>query len=452
MKPLARGLAPRGLNSLFHDGVSTGLSDKELLDRFASSRDTGGELAFAALVARHGPMVLSVCRRMLQDPHESEDAFQATFLILVRKAPAVRFETSLGPWLYGVSVKVARRVRSLATRRRFIALDDSISGASLQGRAASDADLRFAIDDFLAELPANYRAAIVLCYLEGLTHEEAAMRLQCPVGTVRSRLARGRAVLKKRFNRAGLAPANSAADAAGPLEKIAAPAVVAPSLADSVARAATRFSRGESLSHVVSARIAKLVTGVTQTMTISKLATAASLVVFAGLAAWGAAGLAAQIPAAAPSGAPGSTALASLSGFERTSSEVASEAKDDEVKTEMEIPDDLPPVVLSVEPKVGAKDVDPGLKEIRVTFSKKMTDKSWSWPTGKKYAAPKDNGPIHFEPGRRTCVMPVKLEPGKTYVISVNSEKFRNFKDEDGHPALPYLLVFRTAKAGAGGN
>ena len=110
MKPLARGLAPRGLHSLFHDGVSTGLTDKELLDRFASSRDTGGELAFAALVVRHGPMVLSVCRRMLQDPHESEDAFQATFLILVRKGPAVRFEASLGPWLYGVSVKVARRV------------------------------------------------------------------------------------------------------------------------------------------------------------------------------------------------------------------------------------------------------------------------------------------------------------------------------------------------------
>jgi RNA polymerase sigma factor (sigma-70 family) len=447
MNPIARGLAPRGLHSLFHDGVSTGLTDKELLDRFASSRDSAGELAFAALVARHGPMVLSVCRRMLRDPHETEDAFQATFLILVRKGPAVRFEASLGPWLYGVTVKVARRVRTLATRRRWIALDDSIGGERLERRPACDADLRFAIDDFLAELPANYRAAIVLCYLEGLTHEEAAMRLACPVGTVRSRLARGRAILKGRLDRAGLAPAKSPASAAGPLEEIPAPSVVAASLADSIAQAAARFSRGEPLSRIVPTRIVKLVTGVTQTMTISKLAAAASLVVSAGLAAWGAAGLAAQTPERAASGAPRSTALATLSDFDRTPGEESGQAKDDEIKTEMEIPDDLPPVVLSVEPKVGAKDVDPGLKEIRVTFSKKMTDKSWSWPTGNKYAAPKDNGPIHFEPGRRTCVMPVKLEPGKTYVIAVNSERFRNFKDEKGHSAMPYLLVFRTADA-----
>jgi RNA polymerase sigma-70 factor (ECF subfamily) len=106
-------------------------------------------------------------------------------------------------------------------------------------------------------------------------------------------------------------------------------------------------------------------------------------------------------------------------------------------------------VVLTVEPKVGATDVDPDLKEIRVTFSKKMTDKSWSWPTGNKYAAPKlAGGSIHFDSERRTCVMPVKLEPGKTYVIGVNSERFRNFKDEQGQPALPYLLVFTTRAAG----
>ncbi len=132
-------------------------------------------------------------------------------------------------------------------------------------------------------------------------------------------------------------------------------------------------------------------------MTIAKLAAAASLVAFAGLAAWGAAGLAAQSPAGTTSGVPSSIAVASLGGLERSSTEEASQAKDDAAKTDMEIPDDLPPVVLKVEPKVGAKDVDPGLKEIRVTFSKKMTDKSWSWPTGNKYAAPEDSGPIHFE-------------------------------------------------------
>ena len=112
MKTLAVAVAPLGFSSLFTDGVSTGLSDKELLDRFTASRDSAGELAFATLVARHGPMVLSVCRRMLRDPHETEDAFQATFLVLVRKRSGIRVGKSLGPWLYGVSVRVARQAQT----------------------------------------------------------------------------------------------------------------------------------------------------------------------------------------------------------------------------------------------------------------------------------------------------------------------------------------------------
>ena len=111
------------------------------------------------------------------------------------------------------------------------------------------------------------------------------------------------------------------------------------------------------------------------------------------------------------------------------------------------IPDDLPPVVVDIEPKVGAKDVDPGLKEIRVTFSKKMRDKTWSWTEGNVYAIPKLAGTIHYESGQRTCVMPVKLEPGKTYVLGINSERYRNFKDMEGRPALPYLVVFHTKAA-----
>ena len=216
------GLAPGSFGSLFRDGVSTGLSDKELLERFATSRDSAGELAFATLVARHGPMVLSVCRRLLRDPHETEDAFQATFLVLVRKRSGIRIDESLGPWLYGVSVRVARRARTLASRRRWTPLDEAIAGPALERRSPSDAELRFTIDDLLTKLPPNYRAAIVLCYLEGLTHEEAAQRLHCPVGTVRSRLARGRAILKERFKRASLAPvaSNPAGRTADPLHPI----------------------------------------------------------------------------------------------------------------------------------------------------------------------------------------------------------------------------------------
>ena len=113
MRPMSPRFAPRELHSLFRDGVATGLTDRELLDRFANGRDSAGEIAFAALVARYGPMVMNVCRRMLRNSDDAEDAFQATFLVLVRRAGAIRFEASLGPWLYGVSVRVARRARNM---------------------------------------------------------------------------------------------------------------------------------------------------------------------------------------------------------------------------------------------------------------------------------------------------------------------------------------------------
>src|SRR4051812_25894703 len=109
--------ALRQIGALFGSGSVAGMTDGELLERFLGRRDEGSEVAFAALVARHGPMVLGVCRRALADPEDADDAFQATFLILVRKARSVRVEDSLGRWLYGVSRKVAARARADATRK-----------------------------------------------------------------------------------------------------------------------------------------------------------------------------------------------------------------------------------------------------------------------------------------------------------------------------------------------
>ena len=186
-------------------------------------------------------------------------------------------------------------------------------------------------------------------------------------------------------------------------------------------------------------------------MTISKLMMAASLLVFVGLAAWGAVALAGHAaPTEVTLPPPTETGLVPVARNEaREESAEAANAKDDVAKilSEPVIPDDLPPVVVDIEPKVGAKDVDPGLKEIRVTFSKKMRDKTWSWTEGNVYAVPKLAGTIHYESGQRTCVMPVKLEPGKTYVLGINSERYRNFKDMEGRPALPYLVVFHTRAA-----
>jgi RNA polymerase sigma factor (sigma-70 family) len=459
MGRLQRGMASREIDCLFRDGVATGLTDKELLERFAASRDPGGELAFTTLVARHGPMVLNVCRRILRDPSDADDAFQATFLVLVRRAGSIRFGNTLAPWLYGVSVRVARRVRVVGACRSAIAWDEDALEA-IPDRASgvhSGLDLRLAIDDALARLPASFRAAIVLCYLEGLTHEEAADKLGCPVGTVRSRLARGRALLRERLERSGLGPPGATPRSSSRPDGGASPPILAAHLMETTARAAARLAAGQPLVEIVPARLAEIVAGVTRSMMISKVATAAFVFVAMGLAAWGvSAGLAGpQVPetkaAPGPADAPASPPRFSRIAVAQAPAGPAKKEKAPPVERKAE-PDlkllaELPAVVLRVEPELGATDVDPSLREIRVTFSKRMKDQNWSWVTYDREMFPTVEGKIHYEADRRTCVLPVKLEPGKTYWIGINSERFQNFKDLNGRPALPYMVAFRTRPA-----
>jgi RNA polymerase sigma factor (sigma-70 family) len=299
------GLPRRELQSLLHDGVATGLTDQELLERFATCHDESGELAFATLLARHGPMVMNVCRRMLRNPADADDAFQATFLVLVRRAGAVRVGTSLGPWLYGVSVRVARRARDQGSRRRVVELDERAAETIADQTLPGDADLRLLIDEAVLQLPAVFRAAIVSCYLEGLTHEEAAARLRCPVGTIRSRLARGRALLKVRLERSGLGPEVCHNEPLGMLVVGRAQSLVSSLLMDTTARTAARLAAGQALAAVVPARLAELVAGASPTMTISRLMMTTSLITFGGLAACGALILAAQTqPPAGPAPEP----------------------------------------------------------------------------------------------------------------------------------------------------
>jgi RNA polymerase sigma factor (sigma-70 family) len=200
----------RGIGTLFSSGTLGGLTDRQLLDRFVNRNDASSEDAFTILVERHGPMVWGVCRRVLPDRDAADDAFQATFLVLVRRASAVRVDDSLGPWLYGVSRRVAARARATSLRRRA-----SETGGAVEAVAgpAPDPDLaeRLALlDEEIGRLPEHQRAAVVLCDLEGLAHDEAARRLDCPVGTVESRLSRGRQRLRDRLVRRGLAPAAAA--------------------------------------------------------------------------------------------------------------------------------------------------------------------------------------------------------------------------------------------------
>ncbi|MGE3806468.1 MAG: sigma-70 family RNA polymerase sigma factor, partial [Gemmataceae bacterium] len=170
------------------------IHDDDLLDRFASRRE---ESAFAGLVERHGPLVWAACRRVLADVHDCEDAFQTTFLILVRKADSLERGRPLGNWLYTVAVNTALKVRGVSQRARLRPLENEPAGPETMLPGSDDLDLE------LSKLPERYRLPLVLCYLEGKTHEQAAAELRWPVGSVKGRLARGREVLREKLVRRG---------------------------------------------------------------------------------------------------------------------------------------------------------------------------------------------------------------------------------------------------------
>jgi RNA polymerase sigma factor (sigma-70 family) len=199
------------LGALFNAGTISGLTDRQLLELFRSRRDEAAELAFAALMERHGPMVLRVCRGILNDPSDADDAFQATFLVLVQqKAGPLWVRDSLGPWLYGVACRIATRARADRSRRQRHECRAAESGRETETgdiwEECAWGDLNRLMHAEVNRLSANHRAAIVLCYLEGQTHEQAAQNLGWPVGTVRSRLARARDRLRDRLERRGVAP------------------------------------------------------------------------------------------------------------------------------------------------------------------------------------------------------------------------------------------------------
>jgi RNA polymerase sigma factor (sigma-70 family) len=214
--------------------------DGELVRRFAADRD---EAAFTALVRRHGPMVWGVCSRLACHPNDAEDAFQATFLILARKAGSLRNPESLGPWLFGVARRVALKTRHAVLRRHArecpaedvpAPVDDDMSWR----------DLRPVLDEEVGRLPEKYRLPFVLCYLEGVTNEEAARRLRCPKGTILSRLSRARERLRGRLVRRGVELSGAAL--ATVLTANAGPAAVPPPLVTDTVRAGLAFATGSA--------------------------------------------------------------------------------------------------------------------------------------------------------------------------------------------------------------
>jgi RNA polymerase sigma factor (sigma-70 family) len=208
-------------------------SDGQLLKRFVAERD---EEAFALLVRRHGPMVLEVCRGVLRDGHDAEDAFQATFLVLVRKAGAIGKPQSVGSFLYGVAYRVALKARAGAARRRERERQVPLAPVGEPMQELISRDLRPVLHEEVNRLPERYRAPFVLCYLEGRTNEEAARLLGWPKGTVLSSLSRARERLRGQLTRRGLAITGSLL--AGMLASNVASAAIPPALAETTARMA----------------------------------------------------------------------------------------------------------------------------------------------------------------------------------------------------------------------
>jgi RNA polymerase sigma factor (sigma-70 family) len=243
----------RAIDGLVQSGTLVGLSEEELLARFVERRDPR---AFEAIVVRHGPLVLAVCRQLLADPNDVEDAFQATFLVLIRKAGSVRRPGSLGSWLYGVAYRTALRLKR--TSRPIRLLTDHVEGRT--SCPTVEHEQISLLHQEIDRLPEKYRQPIVLCYFEGLTHDDAAARLRWPVGTVRGRLARARDRLRDRLDRQGV---SLSAGLPGALDRLRAGSAALP---QGLIR-----STATLLEQSVSLRVSTLVQGVILTMLIEKL-------------------------------------------------------------------------------------------------------------------------------------------------------------------------------------
>jgi RNA polymerase sigma factor (sigma-70 family) len=232
-----------------HDGDGEA-ADGQLLEQYVARRD---EAAFAVLVRRHGPLVWGVCRRVLHHVQDAEDCFQATFLILARRAGSIGKRESVRSFLYGVAYRVAARARDTAARRQ--AHEVPLTEVAAADTAAADPDLRPVLDEELARLPARYRVPLILCHLEGRSQEEAARLLGCPRATVATRLARGRDRLRSRLARRGL---DGSAGALLPASQAARCLSVPPGLIDT--------TLGAVNAGPVNARVAALVEEVLRTM------------------------------------------------------------------------------------------------------------------------------------------------------------------------------------------
>jgi RNA polymerase sigma factor (sigma-70 family) len=317
------------MSTLFEVGVVAGLTDLQLLERFAARGEVGAEAAFAALVERHGPMVLRVCRAILRDEHAAEDAFQATFLVLARKGGSLWVRDSVGPWLHRVARRVAIHGRAAANRRK--AAERRAAEMAGERRVGSDRvdEVRPILDEEIDRLPDRYRKPVILCDLEGCSYEEAARHLGCAMGTLKSRLARARERLSGRLIRRGVVPAAGGlgsllgmkpAEAAGPV-----------ALMKSTVLAAGYVATSAAMGGMVPPLVVELTEGVLKAMRINMMIKIGGFALACCLAMSGAGLLAARATVELP---VQSRTSAPQAGAEAPDEKRPAEAKDKQARAE----------------------------------------------------------------------------------------------------------------------
>ncbi len=273
------------LQALFSVGTLSGLADGQLLERFTEGRGDAAEAAFAALVERHSAMVLSVCQSVLRDRHDAEDAFQATFLVLALRAGSIRRRDAVGSWLFSAARRVSLQARRQVARHR-----------ERERRRAAQARLDEAVSappsnpwpelyEELDRLAEPFRAAVVLCDLEGHSYEQAAGMLHCPVGTVQSRLARGRERLRKRLESRGLTSGVVLVGTGALLTARSAAAAVSSRLAMEIGKTAVDIAGGQSIARVLPKTVAGLVGNEIRRSLLTRALTVLSTLVIAGVVA-----------------------------------------------------------------------------------------------------------------------------------------------------------------------
>jgi RNA polymerase sigma factor (sigma-70 family) len=270
------------LQTLFDVGVVTGLTDGELLEQFARRHGEAAEVAFAALVERHGSMVLRVCRGIVGNDQDAQDAFQATFFILARKGNSLWVRDSLAPWLHRVACRAAARLKVSTNRQRAIERR-AAEVAVEQTKFECQEDWGQTLHEEVDRLPQYYRLPVVLCDLEGHSYEAASRYLGCPIGTIKSRLARGRERLRHRLVRRGLAPSAGIA-----ILPALMPEAIPAALCRSTIQSVVRIKPGmDATAGAFSTSVITLSEGVLKAMLLTKIRTAFAVTLVAGVAVTG---------------------------------------------------------------------------------------------------------------------------------------------------------------------